>query len=116
MSPNTKGLVSHSAMQSAGKPRWNSAAAFPEWDRVADEHAATLPAAALADELSITVGAEFSRRFANAAVLPSGAGAQKWKHPMLGDLHLAYESLAVSGAEDLRLVVYVQGMSSTRPS
>nr|WP_063766649.1 helix-turn-helix domain-containing protein [Allokutzneria albata] len=55
-------------------------ACFPQWDRVADSHAAALRAAAdlagfhaaaLADELSVTAGAEFGRRYAAAGVLPA---------------------------------------------
>jgi transcriptional regulator with XRE-family HTH domain len=89
--------------------------AFPEWERVADDHAAALRAAAdlgdgaaamLAEELSITVGAEFGRRFAASAV-PAGTGVEQWQHPEAGTLRLAYESLGVPGDEDHRLVVYV---------
>lgn len=89
---------------------------FPEWERLADEQAAALraaadlgdvPATALADELSITAGAEFSRRFTTAATLPPSNGVERWTHPAIGELRLAYESLAVPGADELRLVVHL---------
>ncbi|MCP3804182.1 helix-turn-helix transcriptional regulator [Allokutzneria sp. A3M-2-11 16] len=91
--------------------------AFPEWDRVADTHAAALRAAAdladhhaaaLAEELSITAGAEFSRRYAAAGVLPSWTGDELW-----GELRLAYENLALPGTEDQRLVIYLPTQANT---
>jgi transcriptional regulator with XRE-family HTH domain len=91
-------------------------AVFPEWESVADERAAALRAAAdlgdhgaamLADELSITVGAEFRRRYATAAVLPAWTGVEVWAHPEDGELRLAYESLALPGADEQRLVAYL---------
>ncbi|WP_086824896.1 helix-turn-helix transcriptional regulator [Allokutzneria sp. NRRL B-24872] len=91
-------------------------ACFPDWDRVADGQAAALRAAAdlgdahaaaLAEELSITAGAEFSRRHADAGALPELTGVQRWHHPERGELRLAYENLVLPGTEDQRLVVYV---------
>lgn len=96
--------------------------AFPDWDRVADERAAALraaadlgdgSAAALVEELSITAGAEFGRRFAAAAVLPVGTGVERWRHPEAGVLRLAYESLAVPGDEDHHLVAYLPADDAT---
>ncbi|WP_447003507.1 helix-turn-helix domain-containing protein [Saccharothrix isguenensis] len=98
--------------------------AFPDWERVADERAADLRAAAdlghgaaarLAEELSITAGAEFGRRFATSAVLPAGTGVEQWQHPEAGTLRLAYESLTVPGDEDHRLVVYVPATPTEPP-
>ncbi|MEU6262248.1 helix-turn-helix transcriptional regulator [Saccharopolyspora shandongensis] len=95
---------------------------FPEWDRVADEQAAALRAAAdlgdqmsaaLADELSVTAGAEFSRRFASAATLPPSTGVQRWTHPIAGEIRLAYESLAIPGPDDHRLVVHLAADAAT---
>jgi len=91
-------------------------AVFPNWAEVADERAAALRAAAdlgdygavmIADELSITVGAEFRTRYAKAAVLPSWTGVEVWAHPEDGELRLAYESLALPGADEQRLVAYL---------
>ncbi|MEV0081418.1 helix-turn-helix transcriptional regulator [Saccharopolyspora sp. NPDC050642] len=95
---------------------------FPEWDRVAYEQAAALRAAtdlgdrmsaALADELSVTAGAEFSRRFASAATLPPSTGVERWAHPIAGEIRLAYESLAVPGPDDHRLVVHLPADAAT---
>ncbi|MFE9747330.1 helix-turn-helix domain-containing protein [Saccharothrix saharensis] len=94
---------------------------FPEWERVADERAAALRAAAdlgdggaavLAEELSITVGADFGRRF-TAGSVPGGTGVERWRHPEAGELRLAYESLAVPGDEDHRLVAYLPADAAT---
>ncbi len=90
--------------------------AFPDWERVADERAAALRAAAdlgdraataLAEELSIMVGAEFGRRYTAAAVLPAWTGVELWEHPAVGALRLAYESLPLPGPEEQRLVAYL---------
>ncbi|MEU4762382.1 helix-turn-helix transcriptional regulator [Actinosynnema sp. NPDC023794] len=88
---------------------------FPDWDRVADDRAAGLrtaadlgdgSAAVLAEELSITVGADFGRRF-TAGTVPGGTGVERWRHPEAGVLRLAYETLSVPGDEDHRLVAYL---------
>jgi transcriptional regulator with XRE-family HTH domain len=90
--------------------------AFPDWPSIADERAAAVRAAAdlgdpgaaaLAYELSITAGADFSDRFAAAAILPALTGVERWAHPAAGTLRLAYESLALPGIEEHRLVVYL---------
>lgn len=97
-------------------------AAFPEWERVANERAAVLRAAAdlgvasaamLAEELSVTAGTEFSRRFGAAAVLPTWTGVERWVHPTAGSLRLAYESLPLPGTDDHRLVVYLPADTAT---
>ncbi|RKN08614.1 helix-turn-helix domain-containing protein [Streptomyces radicis] len=96
--------------------------AFPEWERVADERAAALRAAAdlgdaavavFADELSITAGGEFARRFAASAVLPAWTGVERWLHPVAGPLRLAFESLALPGTEEHRLVVHLPADAAT---
>lgn len=102
-----------------GDPR--SRTAFPEWERVADERAAGLRAAAdlgdraaamLAEELSIMVGSEFGRRFATAAALPAWTGVEVWEHPV-GRLRLAFESLVLPGTEDDRLVAFLPADDAT---
>jgi transcriptional regulator with XRE-family HTH domain len=91
-------------------------AAFPDWEQVADVRAAALraaadlgdsAAAALADELSITEGAAFARRYAAGGTLPASTGVERWEHPSAGPLRLAYESLLILGPEELRLVAYL---------
>ncbi|PXY32491.1 helix-turn-helix transcriptional regulator [Prauserella muralis] len=95
---------------------------FSEWERVADRHAAALRAAAdlgdhgaavLAEELSITAGGEFGRRFTAAAALPAGSGDERWAHPGAGGLHLAYESLVLPGGEEHRLTAYLPADDAT---
>jgi transcriptional regulator with XRE-family HTH domain len=95
---------------------------FPEWDRIADSHAATLRAAAdlgdygaafLAEELSITAGSDFVRRFTTSAALPSWTGTELWTHPAAGDLRLTFETLHLPGTEDRRLIAYLPADSST---
>lgn len=95
---------------------------FADWERVAAEHAAALraavdlgdPAAAgLAAELEILLGKEFSRRLAATAVLPAWTGEQRWAHPRVGELRLAYETLPLPETEECRLVVYLAADSAT---
>jgi transcriptional regulator with XRE-family HTH domain len=95
---------------------------FPEWDRIADSHAATLRAAAdlgdygaafLAEELSITAGADFVRRFTTAGALPSWTGTELWVHPTAGELRLTFETLHMPGTEDRRLVAYLPADAPT---
>ncbi len=96
--------------------------AFPEWERVADERAAALraaadlgdrTAAALADELSITEGTEFARRYAAGGALPPWTGVEEWEHPTAGSLRLAFESLPLPGPEEQRLVAYLPADAAT---
>ena len=96
--------------------------AFPDWERVADDRSAALraaadlgdrAAAALAEELSITGGSEFGRRFAAAGVLPPWTGVELWDHPTAGPLRLAFESLPLPGTEDHRLVVHLPADAGT---
>lgn len=88
----------------------------PDWDAVAGERAAALRAAAalgdphaalLAEELTIIAGARFRDRFEGAAALPTRTGVERWVHPAVGELRLAYESLALPDPDELRLVVYL---------
>ena len=83
--------------------------AFPDWPEIADRHAAAVRAAAdlgdlaagaLAVELSITVGTEFADRYAAASALPAQTGVERW-----GTRWLAYETLALPGADEHRVVV-----------
>jgi transcriptional regulator with XRE-family HTH domain len=96
--------------------------AFPDWERVADERAAALraaadlgdrTAAALADELSITEGTEFARRYPAGGVLPAWTGVEQWQHPKAGLLRLAFESLPLPGPEEQRLVAYLPADAAT---
>ena len=66
-----------------------------------------------AQELSITIGAEFGHRYATAAVLPTGTGVERWHHPETGELRLAYETLSVPGDEYHHLVAYLPADDAT---
>jgi len=90
-------------------------AAYPEWDRVAAERAASLPIATrhvdphlanLIDELCVTAGAAFATRL-KAAALPERTGLERLTHPDVGELRLAYETLELPDSDDQRLVVYL---------
>ncbi|POX53297.1 transcriptional regulator [Streptomyces sp. Ru71] len=78
--------------------------AYPDWDRVADETVARLRhevplrdpyVADLAEELTITAGAEFADRFADLSAVPRRVGSRRVAHPEVGQLRLLYETLAL---------------------
>ena len=88
---------------------------FPDWQEIAAERAAAVRAAAdlgdlaagaLAVELSITAGTEFGDRYAAAAALPAQTGVERWSVPS-GTQRLAYETLALPGVDEHRIVVYL---------
>ncbi len=88
---------------------------FPDWPAIADERAAAVRAAAdlgdlaagaLAVELSITAGTEFGDRYTAAAALPAQTGVERWSVPS-GTQRLAYETLALPGVDEHRIVVYL---------
>ncbi|MFC4855321.1 helix-turn-helix domain-containing protein [Actinophytocola glycyrrhizae] len=92
-----------------------SRAVFPDWAEIAGHWAAAVRAAAdlgdlaagaLAVELSITAGTEFGDRYAAAATLPAQTGFERWS-VRSQTLRLAYETLALPGIEEHRLVVYL---------
>lgn len=96
--------------------------AHPDWDAVASERAAALRAAAalgdlhaalLAEELTIIAGARFRDRFEGSAALPARTGVERWAHPQVGELRLAYESLELPDPDELRLVVYLASDETT---
>lgn len=89
---------------------------FPDWEQVADEHAAALRTAAdlcdqgaavLAEELCVAGGTAFSRRYLDAPSLPASTGTETWKHPEIGTVRLAYETLPVPGTDEQRLLTYL---------
>ncbi|MFI9818085.1 helix-turn-helix domain-containing protein [Saccharothrix variisporea] len=84
----------------------------PDWDAIADTRAAGLRAAAdlgdriaaqLVDELTIVAGHEFTSRAG--AALPRWTGVERWAHPAVGELRLAFEGLVLPGGDEHRLVV-----------
>ncbi|MGW4364450.1 helix-turn-helix domain-containing protein [Nocardia takedensis] len=89
---------------------------YPDWSHVADQQVAALkqgpfrndPAtAALADELEIVAGAEFTRRVATVPSLPAANGVTRVEHAEAGRLRLSYETLDLPADDDQQLVVYL---------
>ncbi|XVV02596.1 helix-turn-helix domain-containing protein [Actinosynnema sp. CA-248983] len=89
---------------------------FPDWGAVADSRAAGVRAAAdlgdqaaavVVEELSIVAGREFSGRSVSA--LPRWSGVERWVHPVVGEVRLAFEGLVVAGGDEHRLVVLLPG-------
>jgi transcriptional regulator with XRE-family HTH domain len=94
-------------------------AAYPDWDRIADERVATLKAESsrdephlvhLIDELTITAGAPFAERLQATPVLPHRTGVERLIHPEVGELRLAYETL---DAEGQRMIIYLPADDAT---
>ncbi|MFI7701200.1 helix-turn-helix domain-containing protein [Nonomuraea sp. NPDC049480] len=95
--------------------------AYPEWDRVADEHAAALRlessqgdqyAAEIVAELTFAAGDAFAERLAAPPSPPRTAPAERLAHPEAGELRLAREVLDLDGGE-LRVLVYLPGDAAT---
>ncbi|MGN9790094.1 helix-turn-helix domain-containing protein [Streptomyces sp. OZ13] len=91
-------------------------AAYPDWELVADEQVASLKhgpfradmhIAALADELTVTVGTVFTGRVERLPGLPRANGVTRVVHPEAGELRLAYETLELPADDDQRLLVHV---------
>ncbi|QIS15054.1 helix-turn-helix domain-containing protein [Nocardia arthritidis] len=89
-------------------------AAYPDWGHVADKTVATLKQgpvqgdsliSALVEELTVTVGAEFTDRMRNIPGLAAANGIERMTHPEVGELRLAFETLELSADDDQRIVV-----------
>ncbi|MDI6098339.1 helix-turn-helix transcriptional regulator [Actinoplanes sp. NEAU-A12] len=96
--------------------------AFPDWRHVADEQVAGLKQgpfradphlAALADELTLLAGEEFSDRVGSVPGLARAAGTLRMAHPEAGALRLSYETLDLSADDDQRLMVYLPADETT---
>ncbi|MFG1705781.1 helix-turn-helix domain-containing protein [Nonomuraea sp. M3C6] len=95
--------------------------AFPDWERVADEHAAALRfeagvddpyAAELVSELSFAAGEAFTERIAGPSAPPRLAPVERLAHPEAGELRLAREPLHLSDP-DQRIMVYLPADAAT---
>ncbi|MFI7197696.1 hypothetical protein ACIBQ7_09855 [Streptomyces massasporeus] len=95
--------------------------AHRDWDRVADDLVARLRhgvplrhpcLAELADELTVTAGADFADRFADLARTPRPTGSQHIEHPEAGSLRLLHETLALPD-EGQQLVVHLPADEAT---
>ncbi|WP_330178677.1 helix-turn-helix transcriptional regulator [Nocardia sp. NBC_01503] len=90
--------------------------AYPDWEHKADKVVATLKqgpgrsdpqVGALIDELTLTVGEEFTRRMENIPGLPDHNGVGRLEHPEAGMLRLAYETLSLSADDDQYIMIYL---------
>ncbi|MFC9894155.1 helix-turn-helix domain-containing protein [Nocardia sp. NPDC127579] len=95
---------------------------YPDWEHRADEQVAALkqgpfrndPAiAALAAELEIVAGAEFTQRVATVPNLPAATGTTRIEHPIAGPLRLTYETLDLPADDDQQLVVHLPADAAT---
>lgn len=89
---------------------------YPDWDAVADETVATLRASVGTDlddpnlvqligELSIASD-DFRQRWARHDVRLKTSGTKRMMHPLVGELTVDYESLAVMSAPGQMLILY----------
>jgi hypothetical protein len=101
-----------------------AAAAYPEWERIADEQVANLKTelsrvgcgshlAELADDLTVTAGAPFTDRLQAPSSLPQRTGVERLVHPDVGELRMAYETLELPDADGQHLVVYLPADDAT---
>jgi transcriptional regulator with XRE-family HTH domain len=95
--------------------------AHPAWDRVADQLVAELRheaplrdpyVAELAEELTVTAGAEFADRFADLSVTPRRSGSRRVDHPEAGPLDLLHETLALPD-DGQRVLVHLPADEAT---
>ncbi|MGC0415765.1 helix-turn-helix domain-containing protein [Embleya sp. AB8] len=90
-------------------------AAYPDWERIADAHAAILRMAAsfadpyvrnFLDGLAVTAGTAFTDRLAAPATPPRRVGVERLAHPEAGELRLEREILDLADV-DQTLLVYL---------
>ncbi|MGC0313997.1 helix-turn-helix domain-containing protein [Kitasatospora acidiphila] len=96
--------------------------AFPDWELVADEQVAALKrgpglsepeVGALADELTVSCGADFATRLDRVSGLPRASAVLRLAHPQAGELRLAYETLNLPVEDDQRLLVHLPADDAT---
>ncbi|GLW21762.1 transcriptional regulator [Microbispora amethystogenes] len=96
-------------------------AAYPEWERVADERIALLGLGLrqedphvghLVDELTLAVGAPFTDRL-KAPSSPNRTGVERLAHPQEGELRLSYETLGLSDDDSQLLIAYLPADDAT---
>lgn len=89
---------------------------YPDWDQAADIQVAILRTSAgrdphdkalhdLVGELS-TRSPEFVRRWSSHDVRIHGTGVKQFRHPVVGDLTLAYETMALNAEPGLSMTIY----------
>jgi transcriptional regulator with XRE-family HTH domain len=96
--------------------------AFPDWNRVADQQVALIKIESsrgdaliteLAEELALAVGSPFTDRMRAQPGLPRRTGIERWNHPEVGELRLAFETLELPDADEQRLLVYLPADDAT---
>ncbi len=94
--------------------------AYPDWERVADDLAATLKlptykgdaaVAELTEVLTILAGAAFTERLTAATGPARRSGVDRLVHPEAGELRLSYEILELP--DDQRMIVYLPADDAT---
>ncbi|WP_067481313.1 helix-turn-helix domain-containing protein [Actinomadura hibisca] len=99
-----------------------SRAAYPDWDRVADEMASWIrqvcsmdqpPVPQLVRDLTIGAGAAFSKRVESQPAFVPRTGLQRLHHPEAGELRLSYEALELPPDDGQRLLVYLPADDAT---
>nr|WP_221332985.1 helix-turn-helix transcriptional regulator [Nocardia transvalensis] len=99
-----------------------SRAAYPDWEHWADKSVATLKegpfqsdpqVAALIDELTVTVGAEFTDRLARIPGFADANGIARLIHPDAGSLRFAYERLDLSADDDQHILISLPADATT---
>jgi transcriptional regulator with XRE-family HTH domain len=89
--------------------------AYPDWATIADEQVGNLIAnghpgdaqlRAFADELH-AASAEFAARWTDRPVLEKRTGVKRLRHPDVGEVRVAFETLHTGGDGNQRLVVYL---------
>ncbi|RFS82878.1 XRE family transcriptional regulator [Actinomadura spongiicola] len=95
---------------------------YPDWDHVADERVAGLRAAfpggdphlsRFVDELTVTAGAPFTERGRAPLRLPRRTGVERFVHPDVGELRLAYETLELPVGDGQALIAYLPADDAT---
>lgn len=96
--------------------------AFPDWNRVADQQVALIKIESsrgdaliteLAEELAQAAGPPFTDRMRAQPGLPLRTGIERWNHPEVGELRLAFETLELPDADEQRLLVYLPADDAT---
>ena len=96
-------------------------AAYPDWAAVADEQVGNLMATghpgddegrALVDELA-AASAAFADRWTDQPVVRKRTGTKRLRHPEVGEVRVAFETLQLADGDDQRLVVYLPADEST---
>jgi transcriptional regulator with XRE-family HTH domain len=90
--------------------------AYPDWDAVADDAVSDLRsgcagndamAAGLVGALTDTAGAAFTDRWTSTSIVAKRSGTTRLVHPEVGELRLAFETMALADGDEQRLIVWL---------